>query len=165
MLDIDASVKPVYGRHEGAELGYNPNKRGRCSHTLHTFWVGNLRLVLDVNVSSGKQHTSAHGKAALGQLLDELGDRRPAMVRGDSGYGRSWSLLQGLDEQSLTGQTGTQRPVHIWHSHYRARRWRRVALSQCSQQSCTPSVLCWCVTAELLSRSPSVLTACVLSGQ
>jgi len=74
VLDIDASVKPLYGRQEGAELGYNPGKPGRPSHVLHTFWVGNLRLVLDVQVSSGKQHTSVHAKAALGRLLDELGD-------------------------------------------------------------------------------------------
>ena len=77
VLDIDASIKPLYGRQEGAELGYNPSKPGRPSHVLHTFWVGNLRLVLDVQVSSGKQHTSVHAKAALGRLLDELGGQAP----------------------------------------------------------------------------------------
>ena len=29
------------------------------------FWIGNLRLVLDAVLTSGKQHTSGHGKAAL----------------------------------------------------------------------------------------------------
>ena len=98
VLDIDASIKPLYGRQEGAELGYNPAKPGRPSHVLHTFWVGNLRLVLDVQVSAGKQHTSMHAKAALGRLLDELGEgpdsRRPALVRGDSGYGNEGILLE-----------------------------------------------------------------------
>jgi hypothetical protein len=98
VLDIDASIKPLYGRQEGAELGYNPTKPGRPSHVLHTFWVGNLRLVLDVQLSAGKQHTSVHAKAALGRLLDELGDgpqgRRPALVRGDSGYGNEGILLE-----------------------------------------------------------------------
>jgi hypothetical protein len=37
--------------------------------------------VLDVQVSSGKQHTSGHAKAALGRLLDELGDKAPALVQ------------------------------------------------------------------------------------
>jgi len=50
ILDIDASIKPLYGRQEGAELGYNPGKPGRPSHTLHTFWVGNLRLRQTANV-------------------------------------------------------------------------------------------------------------------
>lgn len=98
VLDIDATVKPLYGRQEGAEMGYNPAKPGRPSHVLHTFWVGNLRLVLDVQVNSGKQHTSAHAKAALARLLDELGQgpdsTRPALVRGDSGYGNEGILLE-----------------------------------------------------------------------
>jgi hypothetical protein len=94
VLDIDATIKPLYGRQEGAEQGYNPAKPGRPSHVLHTFWVGNLRLVLDVQVSAGKQHTSVHAKAALGRLLDELGDKRPTLVRGDSGYGNEGILLE-----------------------------------------------------------------------
>jgi hypothetical protein len=98
VLDIDASIKPLYGRQEGAEIGYNPTKPMRPSHVLHTFLVSNLRLVLDVQVSSGKQHSSGHAKATLGRLLDELGDerlgnRRPALVRGDSGYGNEGILL------------------------------------------------------------------------
>lgn len=98
VLDIDASIKPLYGRQEGAQAGYNASKPGRPSHVLHTFWVGNLRLVLDVQVSAGKQHSSTHAKAALAQLLDELGDKRPALVRGDSGYGNEGILLQ-LEER------------------------------------------------------------------
>ncbi len=87
VLDVDATIKPLYGHQEGAEIGYNPHKPGRPSHVLHTFWVGNLRLVLDAHLSAGKQHTSGHGKAALARLLDELGERGPALVRGDCGYG------------------------------------------------------------------------------
>ena len=38
-----------------------------------------------------------HAKAALGRLLDELGEglegRRPALVRSDSGYGKKGILL------------------------------------------------------------------------
>ena len=43
VLDMDATIKPLYGRQEGAEIGYNPHKPGRPSHVLHTFRVGNLR--------------------------------------------------------------------------------------------------------------------------
>ena len=98
VLDIDVTVKPLYGCQEGAQAGYNPAKPGRPSHVLHTFWMGDLRLVLDVQVNSGKQHTSVHAKAALGRLLDELSDgpdsRRPALVRCDSGYGNEGILLE-----------------------------------------------------------------------
>lgn len=94
VLDIDASIKPLYGKQEGAERGYNPHKPGRPSHVLHTYWVGNLRLVLDVQVSAGKQHTSAHANSGLGRLLDELDTRRPALVRGDCGYGNEGILTE-----------------------------------------------------------------------
>lgn len=94
VLDIDASIKPLYGRQEGAEIGYNPTKPMRPSHGLHTFLVANLRLVLDVQMSSGKQHSSGHAKTALGQLLDELAEHRPALVRGDSVYGNKGILME-----------------------------------------------------------------------
>src|SRR5665811_1130243 len=87
ILDLDTTIKSLYGHQEGAQIGYNPHKPGRPSHALHTYWVGNLRLVLDMQLRSGKEHSSGHGKAGLGQLLDELGARGPALVRGDSGYG------------------------------------------------------------------------------
>jgi hypothetical protein len=51
VLDIDASIKPLYGRQEGAEIGYNPAEPMRPSHVLDTFLVSNLRLVLDVRFS------------------------------------------------------------------------------------------------------------------
>jgi hypothetical protein len=41
VLDIDASIKPLYGHQEGAEIGYNPTKPMRPSHVLHTFLVAN----------------------------------------------------------------------------------------------------------------------------
>ena len=47
VLDIDASIKPLYGRLEGAEIGYDPAKPMRPKHVLHTLQVNNLRLVLD----------------------------------------------------------------------------------------------------------------------
>ncbi|PTT74953.1 transposase [Pelomonas sp. HMWF004] len=101
VLDMDATIKPLYGRQEGAEVGYNPHKPGRPSHVLHTFWVGNLRLVLDAVLSSGKQHTSAHAKAAMARLLDELGNKAPALVRGDCGYGNE-DIIDVCEQRSLS---------------------------------------------------------------
>jgi hypothetical protein len=100
VLDVDATIKPLYGRQEGAEIGYNPHKPGRPSHVLHTFWVGNLRLVLDAVLSSGKQHTSGHAKAAMARRLDELGDKAPALVRGDCGYGNE-DIIDVCEQRGL----------------------------------------------------------------
>ena len=94
IMDIDASIKPVYGHQQGASMGYNPHKPGRPSHVLHTYWVGNLRLILDTQVSPGNQHSSSHAKTGLAALLDELEPKyRPKIVRGDSGYGNEGILL------------------------------------------------------------------------
>ena len=53
ILDMDMTVKPIYGNQEGAEIGYNPHKPGRPSHALHTWFVRGMRLVLDVEVRPG----------------------------------------------------------------------------------------------------------------
>ncbi len=49
---------------------------------------------------ANQQLVSADGEAVLGVIAD---------------YARSWSLLQGYDEQSLTGQTGTQHDMRALH--------------------------------------------------
>ena len=46
ILDTDVTVNPLYGHQEGAVKGYNPHKPGRPSHTYHTDFRANLRLVL-----------------------------------------------------------------------------------------------------------------------
>ncbi len=88
ILDIDTTIKVLYGNQQGAEIGYNPHKPGRPSHALHTYWVGNLRLVLDVVVSPGKQAHSSSSLPGLTAVLDGLEpNQRPALVRGDCGFG------------------------------------------------------------------------------
>jgi hypothetical protein len=44
ILDIDVTIKPLYGHQQGAEIGYNPQKPGRPSHVYHSYFVANLRL-------------------------------------------------------------------------------------------------------------------------
>ena len=88
ILDIDTTVKTLFGKQEGAEVSYNPHKPGRPSHALHTYYVGGLRLVLDVVVSPGKQHAAAHARPGLCDILDSLNPQQlPALVRGECGFG------------------------------------------------------------------------------
>ena len=54
ILDIDTTVKTLFGKQSGADVSYNPHKPGRPSHALHTYFVSNLRMVLDVMVCPGK---------------------------------------------------------------------------------------------------------------
>jgi hypothetical protein len=87
ILDADTTVKPLYGEQEGAVIGYNPTKPGRPSHSYHSFMIGTLRLMLEVEVRPGDQHAPKHGAPDLWALLDRLGpDRQPWLLRGDIGW-------------------------------------------------------------------------------
>ena len=88
VLDMDSTVKTLYGHQEGAEVGYNPHKPGRPSHAYHTYMLSSLRLVLRVDVLPGDQYNVAHATDGLWTLLDHLGRlRRPALLRGDKSWG------------------------------------------------------------------------------
>ena len=93
VLDIDTTIKPIYGHQEGATLGYNPFKPGRPSHAYHTYFVARLRLVLDVEVQAGNRHAAGHGLAGLWQLWERLKpSQRPELIRGDCAYGHEKAM-------------------------------------------------------------------------
>src|SRR6266511_2794033 len=86
ILDVDTTVKPLYGRQEGAVVGYNPHKPGRPSHTYHTYAIAELRLMLEVEVQAGNHSHANHTLPGLLQILDGLAShKRPKLVRGDAG--------------------------------------------------------------------------------
>jgi len=88
ILDIDTTIKLLYGHQDGAEISYNPTKPGRPSHVIHTYWIANLRLVLDAEVQGGKSHAARHSLPRLISLLKALPvERRPRLVRGDIAFG------------------------------------------------------------------------------
>lgn len=95
ILDCDTTVKVLYGHQDGAVISYNPHKPGRPSHTIHTYWIGNLRLVLDAQLQAGNRHSPSHGREGLKALLQGLPpEQRPRLVRGDSAYGSEGEMLQ-----------------------------------------------------------------------
>lgn len=95
VLDIDVTIKPIYGRQEGASLGHNPHKPGRPSHAYHTYWIATLRLCLDVEVHPGKESAAGHGFDGLWALIDRLPPhRRPHLLRGDCAYGQEALLCE-----------------------------------------------------------------------
>lgn len=94
ILDLDPTVKVLYGKQEKAEVGYNPQKPGRRSHCLHTYFIGTLRLVLDVEVHSGKETAGVYSHDRLWSLLDAMPpNMRPSLIRGDIGYGNDKTML------------------------------------------------------------------------
>lgn len=95
ILDIDTTVKPLYGHQQGAELGYNPHKPGRPSHVYHSYFVANLRISLGVEVRAGKEHAGAYGLEGLWNTLSALPRSRwPTFARGDCSYGNERLMLE-----------------------------------------------------------------------
>ena len=88
ILDTDVTVKPLYGKQEGAVAGYNPHQPGRPSHAYHTYQIAGLRLMLNVTVAPGNQSQANTTLPGLIELIEGLPqDKRPALVRGDCGQG------------------------------------------------------------------------------
>jgi hypothetical protein len=99
ILDIDTTVKPLYGKQEGAVIAYNPKKPGRPSHSYHTYLMAGLRLVIGAEVKAGNQHSGSHSLPGLLKILDELpANRKPKIVRGDCGFG-SDTIMAALEDR------------------------------------------------------------------
>lgn len=88
ILDVDTTVKLLFGHQEGAVLGYNPTKPGRPSHVLHTYFMANTRLVLDVEVRPGNESAAKYTMPGLWAFVDGLPRAAwPRFIRGDCNYG------------------------------------------------------------------------------
>jgi len=63
VLDVDTTIKPLYGEQEGAELGYNPHKPGRPSHCYHpksgSWMIARWRRI-------GRNHRDGDGEDEFG---------------------------------------------------------------------------------------------------
>lgn len=104
ILDVDVTVKPLYGHQEGAKVGYNPRKPGRPSHTYHSYLMANTRLVLEVNVLGGDEHHANHSLPGLIDLLKRLPEAgQPAFIRGDCEWGNDpvMSELEAMGQRYL----------------------------------------------------------------
>lgn len=104
ILDCDTTIKPLYGRQDGAVVSYNPHKPGRPSHAIHTYWIGNLRLVLDAQLEPGNRHSPVHARAGLLALLEGMPQgSRPQLVRGDCAFGSEgeMSALEAIGQPYL----------------------------------------------------------------
>ena len=95
ILDTDTTVKCLYGKQEGAVVGYNPQKKGRPSHNYHSCFMGNTRLALTVEVNPGNRHAAKHVTPSLWRYYDGLAEsQKPALIRGDIFLGNEGFLAE-----------------------------------------------------------------------
>jgi Transposase DDE domain group 1 len=129
ILDCDTTVKLLYGHQDGAEVSYNPRKPGRPSHVLHTYWIGNIRLVLDVEVKNGKAHAAKHSLPRLRTILEGLPPaQRPALVRGDNAFGNEGVMaeMEALEQRYLFKLRQSAGVKRLIERQWSRRDWRAV---------------------------------------
>ena len=128
ILDCDTTIKVLYGHQDGAEIGYNPQKPGRPSHTLHTYWIANVRLVLDAEVQEGTATAAKYSLPRLIQILVELPvGERPRLVRGDNAFGNEPVIeLEAIEQPYLFKLRQTTGVKQLIERQWSRQDWRDV---------------------------------------
>jgi len=96
-IDVDSTVKTTYGKkQEGAEVGYNPHKRGAASYNPQLAFCAETKEILQGWMRCGNSYTSNGIVAFMQQLAAHLPNSTRLIFRGDSGYFVG-ALLDWLD--------------------------------------------------------------------
>jgi DDE family transposase len=100
VLDVDTTVKPLYGHQQDAQVGYNPTKPGRPSHAYHSYFVANIRMVLDMEVQAGNQTAPLYAQPELWAFVDGLAEwDRPIFMRGDCHWGAEKIMVEAEERK------------------------------------------------------------------
>jgi hypothetical protein len=101
VMDLDSTVKTLYGKQEEARVGYNPMKPGRVSHVYHAMVFTAAKLVLNVDVQAGNQTASLYCHETLWGWLGARDKKQwPWLIRGDCGHGNE-NMMAGCEERGL----------------------------------------------------------------
>ena len=100
ILDVDTTVKPLYGHQQDAKVGYNPTKPGRPSHAYHSYFVANIRMVLEMEVQAGNQTAPLYAQPGLWAFVDGLAEGdRPVFLRGDCHWGSERTMVEAEERK------------------------------------------------------------------
>ena len=85
-IDLDSTVKTVFGHQEGAKKGYNEKKRGAKSLHPQLAFCAQTKEVMQGWLRSGNAHTANGATEFMKQLLASLPSHMKIFFRADSGY-------------------------------------------------------------------------------
>ncbi len=98
-IDVDSTVIGVYGEQEGAEIGYNPKKRGQKAYQYLMAFVGETKEVLHSWFRCGSAYTSNGVVEFMKESMAYMKKRVRVIFRGDSGF-FTGELLEYLESVS-----------------------------------------------------------------
>ena len=82
-------------------MGYNPQKPGRPSHAYHSYFIANLRMVMDVEVAAGNETAAAYAQPEWWSLLEEMPQAaHPQFLRGDCSWGNE-RAMEGAEQRGI----------------------------------------------------------------
>lgn len=85
-VDIDSSVKTVYGSQDGAEKGYNSTSRGKKSYHPQLAFCSHTKELLQAWLRSGSSHTGNGVVEFYKQFRAQVDSQTRLVCRNDSGY-------------------------------------------------------------------------------
>ncbi|MFQ6094162.1 MAG: IS1380 family transposase [bacterium] len=86
-IDFDLTTATVYGKQEGAEIGYNPRKRGRPCFQIAAAFIANNRDWIKAELRPGNTHCTTDFESFFESTLAMLPPNyRPTFVRIDKGF-------------------------------------------------------------------------------
>lgn len=87
ILDLDSTVLTVYGRQEGAKVGYNPKKRGRPSYHPLLCFEGITRDIWEGSFHPGNVHSASVAPELLKRVFSKIPSSvRQIRVRADNAF-------------------------------------------------------------------------------
>lgn len=85
-MDFDSTVMTRYGDQQGADKGYNPQKRGRKSHHPLMAFEADSKMVANFWLRPGSSYTTNNFLSFLEETLDRLQGKKIGLLRADSGF-------------------------------------------------------------------------------
>src|SRR5574337_700289 len=98
-IDVDSTTEGVYGNQQGAEVGYNPKKKGQKSYHPVIAFEAETKEILHSWFRCGSAYTSNGVVEFMKECMAYTKKRVRVIVRGDSGF-FSGELLDYLESVS-----------------------------------------------------------------
>lgn len=96
-VDVDSTVKTVFGRQEGAAKGYNTAKKGALSYHPLVAFSSHTKEILQAWLRTGSAYSSNGIVEFMKQLVVQMPPRMRMLFRGDSGF-FSGELMDWLEQ-------------------------------------------------------------------
>lgn len=103
IVDMDTTALTVYGKQEGATLGYNPGRQGKRCYSALLNSENHSGLSLDLDLRSGKEHPTTGALTQLRQGLEKLPSTIASSrirVRADAAFYDN-AIAQTLDGEGI----------------------------------------------------------------